>query len=708
MSQLIVSLAWCWMQTMVVTAVAIIFSALAMRRSPAASAAIAWAGVLAAFAVVLLAAAPPPHWTLRFPLRRFAAVATQSETPTAAPMAAMQSTGDSAAPSIAGLNFLHDIIAAARSSHAAAASHREASRLALGAWLIAISFGLARIAHGLMAIAKLRRTSRAVADLRAMAVVSELAGALGLRSPPEVRESTDLASAAVVGWWKADVLLPRDWREWSAAELRAVIAHELAHMARRDLLSRHAAALAVSIHFAQPLVYWLRRQLILAQEMAADELAASAVGDRAGYLRALSRLALRQDARPTDGPMHMLLPVFSGFLLRRIEMLRAKDGSAGRGLRLIMQWSAIAGLVVAAASTAALRGLAEPPDSKDDQADRVARANDPKLKFPAVAVFQRPAFDLGTTSFGDGGALVIRLGEILQRSDVAARAFDEWFNSAWKQAFPTAEPPAWSFGEVEYAAGTPMLVFKRLDEPVKDGTPNQFMFGANWVMFRWRKPVDELFEAFAKAPGVEKKSHQGKEYFCLPVIPTFGPVRTCVCKLDDHTLLTGVDGVGICKQLDKLAAEKSNPGWSAAWKEIDGGLVALVTTAKQVNRPFQHEVEAEKALTNLFNRQLAIGVDWPRAADSSPIVKVHIRCESADDAGQLRTELQKLAELADRLVEKQAADPNEDEAEIQIARSLLSSLRQVGTEARETEAGWQVRVEFACPWEVLNMFAKIE
>lgn len=385
-------------------------------------------------------------------------------------------------------------------------------------------------------------------------------------------------------------------------------------------------------------------------------------------------------------------------------MLRATDGPAPRGRRLAMQWTAIAILATAAASTAALRGLAEPPVFQDEQPDRVARANDPKLKLPpAAAVFQRPAFDLVPASFGDSGALVIRLGEILERSDVASRAFDEWFNGAWKQAFPTSGPPTWSFADVEFIAGTPVLTWgKRLDEPNKDGTQHQFMIGANWVMFRWRKPVDELFEAFAKAPGVEKKSHQGKEYFCLPVIPMFGPVPTCVCKLDDHTLLTAMDGVGICKQLDKLAAEKTLPAWNAAWKQIDGGLVALVTTANQVNRPFQDEVEAEKALTNLFNRQLSLGVDWPRDSDSPPIIRVHVRCESMDDASQLRTELQELAALASRLIDKNSVADEDDEQEIRLAKSLLEEFNRVPPEIRQTDAGWQLRAEITIPWEYLQ------
>src|SRR5207237_7510666 len=128
----------------------------------------------------------------------------------------------------------------------------------------------------------------------------------------------------------------------------------------RDSCARLVAGLAVALQCFHPLVYWLRRQLILAQELAADELAAGAVGNRADYLRALAQLALRQDGRRRMSPAESLLPVFSGFLIRRIEMLRAKDCSVRGGPRRLVQWSAIGLLIAIAASTTALRGLAEP------------------------------------------------------------------------------------------------------------------------------------------------------------------------------------------------------------------------------------------------------------------------------------------------------------------------------------------------------------
>jgi hypothetical protein len=326
MSQLVISLAWCWTQALVLASLAIVFSALAMRRSPAAGAAIAWAGVLATLVLTLLTPAPMPRWGQRLGPSSQTAFAHASGSPLvagreAASMTPLASAADDS-PGVAALNLalLHNIVTSVQRSQAAVANHSRSGHIVLGLLILGVLLSLARMVRGLWGIASLCKDSRAIPDERLAAVVQELALALGLRWLPQVRESSDLASAAAAGWWRPVVLLPCAWREWSQAELRAVIAHELAHICRRDLVLRLVAALTVAVQCGQPLVYWLRRQLILAQEMAADELAASAIGSRTEYLCALSRLALRQDSRPIDGSVGMLLPVFSGFLLRRIEM----------------------------------------------------------------------------------------------------------------------------------------------------------------------------------------------------------------------------------------------------------------------------------------------------------------------------------------------------------------------------------------------------
>src|SRR4029077_4556473 len=114
----------------------------------------------------------------------------------------------------------------------------------------------------------------------------------------EVCETAALRSAATIGWRRPVLLLPSDWRTWTETERRVVLAHELAHVARRDYVTSVVARLDTSIHFYQPLVLWLARQLRIQQELAADSHAAAIAGGRQTYLTTLAQMALRADEKP--------------------------------------------------------------------------------------------------------------------------------------------------------------------------------------------------------------------------------------------------------------------------------------------------------------------------------------------------------------------------------------------------------------------------
>jgi hypothetical protein len=170
------------------------------------------------------------------------------------------------------------------------------------------------------------------------------------------------------------VLLPLEWRDWTAEQLRAVLAHEIAHIARHDFLACVLAQAGLALHFYHPLVHWLVRRLRLEQELAADAAAAMATGGRAAYLQSLAELALRQSERPLGWPARTFLPT-RGTFMRRIEMLRdAKNSPAGESRWLA--WPrrvAVLLLIIGAAAVAGLRGGAPPAE--------VAQAQDkPKIK----------------------------------------------------------------------------------------------------------------------------------------------------------------------------------------------------------------------------------------------------------------------------------------------------------------------------------------
>jgi hypothetical protein len=87
------------------------------------------------------------------------------------------------------------------------------------------------------------------------------------------------------------VLLPLSWINWDSAKLRAVLAHEEAHVRRRDWAVAVMARLNRCVFWFHPLAWWLERQLARLAEQACDDAALAIVQDREQYARTLLEVA---------------------------------------------------------------------------------------------------------------------------------------------------------------------------------------------------------------------------------------------------------------------------------------------------------------------------------------------------------------------------------------------------------------------------------
>jgi beta-lactamase regulating signal transducer with metallopeptidase domain len=69
----------------------------------------------------------------------------------------------------------------------------------------------------------------------------------------DIFESASFVAPGSVGGFRARILFPPAWRDWESAKLRAVLAHERAHIRRHDWLIRVASRVNVCIFWFHPL-----------------------------------------------------------------------------------------------------------------------------------------------------------------------------------------------------------------------------------------------------------------------------------------------------------------------------------------------------------------------------------------------------------------------------------------------------------------------
>jgi GWxTD domain-containing protein len=108
---------------------------------------------------------------------------------------------------------------------------------------------------------------------------------------PRTRESESISVPITVGQLSPTILLPMGWREWDASKLRAVLAHEEAHIRRVDWAVGVMARVNWCVFWFHPLAWWLKSELALLAEYACDDVALTQMGDRRQYARALLEIA---------------------------------------------------------------------------------------------------------------------------------------------------------------------------------------------------------------------------------------------------------------------------------------------------------------------------------------------------------------------------------------------------------------------------------
>lgn len=167
-------------------------------------------------------------------------------------------------------------------------------------WLAGLGYWASRVQRARRGAARLRSGCRPLADSCCAAGWDELCRTIGLRQPPALLVTEQSETPLLVGVLQPAVVLPaKILEEFTPAQLRLMLAHELAHLKRLDLVWNWLPTLAQGLFFFHPLLWPARRGWRLAQESACDEAAVLATGiEPSEYGSMLLGVASRRPAQP--------------------------------------------------------------------------------------------------------------------------------------------------------------------------------------------------------------------------------------------------------------------------------------------------------------------------------------------------------------------------------------------------------------------------
>jgi beta-lactamase regulating signal transducer with metallopeptidase domain len=540
-----------------------------------------------------------------------------------------------------------------------------------GLLLSAAGLGLLRLAIGVWGLRTCLRRSQPVQDPDLLHMVAGLQKEIGWTAPVSVVESADLGTPATFGWRRPVVVLTADWRAWPLTERRAALAHELAHVARRDCLARLVAHLGVALHFYHPLLHWLAGRLHLEQELAADAVAARCSGGSRPYLAALAHLALRHAGRPAPGPVPSLFSP-TGMLMRRIDMLRAtnKESRKNQG-----RWTCrlLVGLVAAAG--VCLLSPVEPGPK--------AAAGTPHDDGTApVAAAQPEPFELSYLPPDTPCVLALRPAAVLRRPALAR------YTALVDLGLQAMPGQLGVHGVLRLSVADVEQVITRGSfsvDPKKKKNPHSLMFGLHTVRcvrdFDWKAQMKAFF------PQAEEVHHAGGVYYRQPKSEKKPAKMAGLCYYIPDARTMVMDGEDHLRRLIENKGKKGPPlPWLDDWRKVDRGLiavaldprVALVKDAVKAMDPEEAEI-----LPILENASwLAVGVE---GADDAHIRAI-AQCPGEPAAVKVLAAAQSLLEHG----RKAAAEDSHGKDKALSSAFVRQLLQSAALERKQT------RVEFRC------------
>jgi beta-lactamase regulating signal transducer with metallopeptidase domain len=155
-------------------------------------------------------------------------------------------------------------------------------------WLLGFLFFLFRLGAGIWQLHRLRTRYTNYLAPEWMEKFHALQARLGLGETIQLLESARIQTPLALGWLKPVVLLPVGLvNRLSVPEVEAVLAHELAHIARKDWVFNLMQVLVESLFYYHPAIWWISGMIRRERENCCDDAALAATGNPLAFAKAL-------------------------------------------------------------------------------------------------------------------------------------------------------------------------------------------------------------------------------------------------------------------------------------------------------------------------------------------------------------------------------------------------------------------------------------
>ncbi len=288
----------------------------------------------------------------------------------------------------------------------------------------------------------------------------EMISGLKINRPVQVFMGEGVQSPLTHGLFRVRIYLPVAYNSWNSNERQSILAHELMHVRRMDILIIYLQAIVRILYFFHPAIWLANEQIDLEREKICDDEAIDiSSSDRSFYGEQLFKQVV------SENRTHSTSVLASGFfmtdtsILKRFRYIKEKRGNMNNKLKLyhfVLILIVVSMAMVIACSTEAEPTLVEPASlSRDAVAESFVEYDSPPHPIGGYAAIQNAVqYPVSARLAGIGGTTILQV------------LIDEEGKAGNAQVLRSAGDETLDSAAIQAAVKIGWIPAKKQDEPV--------------------------------------------------------------------------------------------------------------------------------------------------------------------------------------------------------------------------------------------------
>jgi len=137
-------------------------------------------------------------------------------------------------------------------------------------WMIGVIFLAGKLVQRELTHRKKMRSAELLAP---EAWFEDMKAELGIKQHIHLYMNENIQSPLMQGLWNVKIYLPPQYQSWTLAEKQSVLAHELTHIRRLDIIIIYLQAVVKTLYFFHPVIWLVNDQIDLEREKICDDAA---------------------------------------------------------------------------------------------------------------------------------------------------------------------------------------------------------------------------------------------------------------------------------------------------------------------------------------------------------------------------------------------------------------------------------------------------